>query len=87
MKKNWDDLAESSSTRNHQRMKLVTGYRRPKILFYLIRAKTDYDSTGSDGDEQNYAPRVNPLRDKKKIIHMVEGQDFGQTFSLGARFC
>ena len=44
VRKNWDILARSSTTRSVHRSTLINGYRRPKNLRdYLVRAKTDYN--------------------------------------------
>ena len=43
MKKNWDILARSCTTKGMYRNKLLTGYRKPKSLHnHLVRAKVNY---------------------------------------------
>ena len=43
VKKNWDILARSSTTKNLHRADLMIGYRKPRdIKSYLVKARTDY---------------------------------------------
>ena len=44
VKRNWDNLSQSYTTRGIQRMDLVTGYKRPKNLRdHLVRARCNFD--------------------------------------------
>ena len=45
IKRNWDILGRSKSTKNIHRSTLITSFKRPKNLRdYLVSAKTDYKS-------------------------------------------
>ena len=52
VKKNWDVLARSSTTKHFHRADLMMGYRKPRDLrSFLVKAKTDYNT--NDQKETN----------------------------------
>ena len=72
VKRRWDELGESCTTRGLQRMDLVVGHRRPKNLRdLLVRAKVDYHpENDSEGGEEK-VPRTNSCVHKPTKKHPV----------------
>ena len=59
VKKNWENLSQSHSTRPLQRMQLVSGYKRPKNLRdILVRSRTNFNPEDWIKKEEE-GPKIN----------------------------